>query len=248
MRYEGTDGYQAECLEDDIFLSEVPVSLIKESIHEQFDNPLINKTDYVSNFIDVCEVSREQLDDEDMDGDDKNALRHIREDFYVYLRQLFRDYLNLGFPNFEDLSEDEQDELMRNTYRYFILNIKKNYSRMVTHYIDSHKSEIESICEQKKDVTTMAYKKSIKNEYDLLVISNIYTVVPHILDSDIDVDEFLRNSCGKNDCECEYVMDAYDRFLITGNFIDRYREMIGSDLRATIANKVREKILKRSKQ
>lgn len=243
-RYEGTDGYQAEALEDDIFLSEVPVSLIKESIQEQFLDPMQNKTNYVSTFIDTYKVSVEQADDED----DLPYLRELKAEFYLFLRQLFRQHLSIGFPDFEDRDEDEQDQLMLCSYGYFILNIRKNFKRLALDYIDTYKDKVEEICVKHKDVTTIAHKKDIENEYDLLVLSNVYTIVESMMeDEDIDVDEFLRGSRGKNDYECEYVEEAYDDLKITGNFIEAYKEMLPRDFITNIATKVREKILKRNK-
>lgn len=242
MQYESTDGYEPGSMEDDIFLSDVPPSVMLESIKTQFDDPsLDNKTDYVTTFIDTYESSKEECEDED----EEKQLREIKNKFYAEIRHLFRDNLNLGFPDFEDLSESEQDGLIRFSYRYFILHMKKNFSHLVQNYIDKYKDEVLGICEKKKDVTTLAYKKDISDPNDLLILSNIPAIVRHVLAVEFDVDEFLELSMGKHDYECEYVNQAYDDVRITGNFIEQYMNQIDQTMISDIADKVRSKIFKR---
>ena len=242
MQYESTDGYEPGSMEDDIFLSDVPPSVILESIRTQFEDPsLDNKTDYVTNFIDTYDSSKEEC----ADDDEVNQLHDIKNNFYAEIRHLFRTNLNLGFPDFEDLGESEQDELIRFSYRYFILHMKKNFSHLVQNYIDKHRDDILNICEKKKDVTTLAYKKDISDPDDLLILSNIPAIVRHVIAVEFDVDEFLELSMGKHDYECEYVNQAYDECRITGNFIEQYMERIDQTMIADISDKVRSKVLKR---
>ncbi len=242
MSYESTDGYEPGSMEDDIFLSDVPPSVMLESIRTQFDDPTLdNKTDYVTTFIDTYDSSKEECEDED----EVKQLREIKENFYAEIRQLFRDNFNLGFPNFEDQSESGQDSLIRFSYRYFILHMKKNFSHLVQNYIDNNRDEVLSICEKKKDVTTLAYKKDASDPDDLLILSNVPTIVRYVLGMEFDVDDFLELSMGNHDYECEYVDQAYDDVRITGNFVSQYMKMIDQVLIQDISDKVRSKLLKR---
>lgn len=242
MPYESTDGYEPGSMEDDIFLSDVPPSVMLESIKTQFDDPTLdNKTDYVTTFIDTYDSSKEECADED----EEKQLREIKDKFYAEIRYLFRDNFNLGFPDFEDLSESEQDSLIRFSYRYFILHMKKNFSHLVQNYIDQNRDEILNICEKKKDVTTLAYKKDVTDPDDLLILSNIPAIVRYVLGAEFDVDQFLELSMGKHDYECEYVNQAYDDVRITGNFIEPYMKQIDQTLISDISDKVRSKMFKR---
>lgn len=242
MPYESTDGYEPGSMEDDVFLSDVPVSLILESIKEQFEDPTSDiKTDYVSTFIDTWDYSKEECEDDD----ELRQLRQIKNNFYREIMKLFRENLNLGFPNFEDLSEDSQDDLIKFTYRYFILHIRKNFSHLVQNYIDQNREEILSICDKKKDVTTLAYKKDIDDPDDLLIITNIPEIVNHITQMDFDVEDFLTLSMGKHDYECEYVNQAYDDVMITGNFVEPYKNYVDSTFKSELIDKVRTKYFKK---
>lgn len=245
MPYESTDGYEPGSMEDDVFLSDVPVSLILESIKGQFDDPTSDiKTDYVSTFIDTWYYSKEECEDED----EVRQLYQIRTNFYVEMMKLFRETLNLGFPNIDDISDEGvQDDLIKFTYRYFILHIRKNFSHLVQNYIEKNRDEILSICDKKKDVTTLAYKKDIEDPDDLLILSNIPEIVDYVLDKDFDVDEFLKLSMGKHDYECEYVDGAYDDFQITGNFVEPYTNFVDNTFKSELIDKVRTKYFKKIK-
>lgn len=238
MSYESMDGYEPQSLEADVFLSDVPISLIKENIKSQFDSPMNNRMDYVTTFIDNYDFSKEQCTDDD----ELKVLRGAKDDLFSFIRSLFWDYLGISFPDFEDRDEDDQDELIRCTYRYFIINMKKNFVNMVLHYIDERKEEVLGICVKKKDVTTLAYKKQISNPDDVLILSNLNNVVKHVISSEIYADDFIRYSRRNNDYEGEYIETAFDEDKITGNFVPEYCRMVKSQLDIEIVNKVRQKI------
>lgn len=243
MAYETIDGYSPSSLEDDIFLSDIPISLTKENIKAQFRNPLGCDTDYITTFIDTYEYSLENCDDEE----DRRDLIDLRNDFFVYVRELFKEHLGIGFPDFEERDVETQNELILCTYRYFIINIKRNFVRLVLNYIDTRKNAVLALCDKKKDVTTLAYKKEIQDPDDLLIISNINEIVKFVINSEFDVTEFLKLARKTNDYEAEYVDDAYDNVELTGNFTSKYRLMFDNDYIVSIVNKVRQKILKRNK-
>ena len=60
--YDNTDD------EEELFLSEVPISLLQHSIETQFDDPLENrKRDYIQSFINKYEFSKENMLDDDLE-------------------------------------------------------------------------------------------------------------------------------------------------------------------------------------
>ena len=243
MTYETNDGYEPSSLEEDIFISDIPIDLTKENIKYQFQNPMDNDIDYITTFIDSYDFSMENCGD----PDEKKRLIELRDDFFSFVRTLFKEYLDVGFPDFEDHDMETQNDLILCAYRYFVINIKRNFVHLVLNYIDKRKNSVLELCDKKKDVTTLAYKKEIQDPDDLLIISNINEIVRFIINSEFDVGEFLSLARKKNDYEAEYVDDAYDNVHITGNFTSKYRSMFDDEYLVSIVNKIRQKILKRNK-
>ena len=113
--------------EEEMFLSEIPVDLLKESLSSQFEYPLeYKKYDYIKSFIEKYEFSKDNMLEDDIE-----ILELSRDEFITYIEKLFEDYLNIGFNDFDNYSTDEQHEIIHYTYRFFIKNIKKNFVSIV---------------------------------------------------------------------------------------------------------------------
>ena len=239
--FEGFD-YDPNTIECETFLSEVPLSLIEETITSQFDNPLDNrKNDLVQSFLNKYMFTKQN-----MLVDEEEEVDQLYTNFLTFMRDTFRDKLGIGMPNLEDLDEEDQMELVHFIYRFFIINIKKNFVNVILNYIDEHKNAICKNIELKKDVTAIALKKYVTDDMDLNIVSNIGDVIRYILDSEISVTEFLDySSLNKPNLEAEYISDKYDTRDITGNFVENYCGMLNEDFLVEIECKVRNKILKK---
>lgn len=239
--------YSPNDIDSDRFLSDVPVSLMKENIKAQFKDPLENrKKDHISTFISMFNYSKDNHDvyeDEDLD----NTIE-LKDEFYAYIIELFRIYLGIGFNDFEDLSDDEQNELIHYTYRFFIINIKKNFVCLILNYIEKHRDEYFDD-DKKRDVTTLTFKREVTDPADVYILSNLATIINEILAEDIDVDDFFDN-CDDNDycLETRFVSKQFDEFRLTGNFVRKYIEMLDKDFISSIESKVRNRILKKYKK
>ena len=239
--------YSPNDIDSDRFLSDVPVSLMKENIKAQFKDPLENrKKDHISTFISMFNYSKDNYDvyeDEDLD----NTIE-LKDEFYAYIIELFRIYLGIGFNDFDDLSDDEQNELIHYTYRFFIINIKKNFVCLILNYIEKHRDEYFDD-DKKRDVTTLTFKREVTDPADVYILSNLATIINEILAEDIDVDDFFDN-CDDNDycLETRFVSKQFDEFRLTGNFVKKYIEMLDKDFISSIESKVRNKILKKYKK
>ena len=239
--FEGFD-YDPNTIESETFLSEVPLSLIEETITSQFDNPLDNrKNDLVQSFLNKYIFTKENmLVDEEEDVDE------LYTHFLSFMRNIFRERLGIGLPNIEEMDEEDQMELIHFIYRFFIINIKKNFVNVILNYIDEHANAICKEFELKKDVTAIALKKYVDDDIDLTIISNIGDVIKYILDSEISVTDFLNYaSLDKPNLEAEFISEKYDTCDITGNFVEQYCEMLNEDFLVEIECKVRNKILKK---
>ena len=237
--------YQPTDLEDELFLSEVPTEIIQSSIKTQFEEPLeYRKKDYIQSFITKYEFSKENLLEDDM-----ILLDLCRDKFLKFIEDIFYEYLSIGFNDLEDLSEEDQHDLIHLTYRFFIKNIKKNFVNVVWNYITNNKNEISQRYIKKKDVTSLNFKSEIENEYDVLVLANLGDIIDDIFEElkllD-DVNKFFE-LCEADEpiLELEYVINAYNEMELTGNFIDNYIKMIDDEFITEIQSKIRNKILKK---
>lgn len=236
--------YHPTDLEDEVFLSEVPIEIIKESITTQFNEPFeYRKKDYVRSFISRYNFSKENLFDDDL------TLTEIyRDEFLKFMENTFENYLCIGFPDLEDKDEDTQDDLIHLTYRFFIKNIKKNFINLFSNFINDKRNETSSFCEKRKDITATNFKSEIDDDYDIQVLANLDNIIEGITAEvkNYTVDDFFKLCTGDElSLELEFVENAYFEFNITGNFIEKYFEMINDDFLVEIQSKLRNRILKK---
>ena len=130
--------YEPTEIEDELFLSEVPLKILEQSIESQFDDPLeYRKRDYIQSFITKYEFSVNNLYEEE-----KENLEELHAEFISFITRIFENRLSIGFPDIEDMDEDTQHELIHMTYCFFIKNIKKNFVNLILNYIDENKDRI----------------------------------------------------------------------------------------------------------
>lgn len=238
--------YEPTELDDEIFLSQVPLQLIENSIEQQFEDPLeYRKKDYIQSFITKYDYSKEYMEDED----ELVQLDLFHEEFLSFLEKIFEEKLNIGFVDLDEMDEEDQHELIHLTYRFFIKNIKKNFVNVVRNYIEENRKELQSSFEKKKDVTSLTFKTEIDDETDVIILANLIEIIHNILDfvkENCDVDDFLK-LCQDDEVilELEYVKSAYDRTDITGNFVELYVDMVDETFISDIQSKIRNKILKK---
>lgn len=236
--------YEPNSLDSDQFLSEVSINLTKENVKAQFADPLeYRKKDHITPFITKYKFSADNADayeDEDLDN-----VTELRDNFYAFMQEMFKEYLGIGFVDFDDKSKDEQDRLIHLTYRFFLMNIKKNFVCFIMNYINKNKGSYEIDEEKKKDVTSLSFKREITDPADIYIISNLHSIIEGILGEEIDVDDFLDNCDDDNCLETIFVKKKFDKFEITGNFVPRYIEMLDYDFISDIETKIRNKILKK---
>lgn len=240
--------YEPNEIDSDVFLSKIPVSLMKENIKVQFKDPLENrKKDHISTFITTYNYSKDNEDA--LDEEESDALTEMRDDFYAYMQQMFQDYLHLGFVDFDDLSEEDQDEMIHYTYRFFLMNIKKNFVCLILNFIEERREDYEEVVNsgvELKDITANSFKKDIDDPVDIYILSKLGKIIDDILHSDIDVDTFFAMCDTEDRClETDFVEEKFENNQITGNFVSYYIDMLDADFISEIESKVRNKILKK---
>ena len=238
--------YHPVDLDDELFLSDIPLDVLQGLIKTQFECPLeYRKKDYLQTFITKYEFSVENMAEDDLFN-----LDTYHDRFISFMLQIFEENLNVGFVDIDQKSEEDQHEILHLTYRFFIKNIKKNFVNCILSFINDRKDEMMNIIEKKKDVTTISFKSEIDDEYDILVLSSLNDIIRYSFDKirrAFDVDEFF-TLCESDEysLELEYVRNCYEKMLITGNFLESYVDMVDdSDFIMEIQSKVRNKILKK---
>ena len=237
--------YSPTSLDDELFLSEIPVEVLQNSIDTQFQYPLeYRKKDYIQSFIMKYQFSLDNLFDDDL------VLLQVQYDRFIsFIEKTFSTYLNVGFPNIDSLDEDDVLEMIHLTYRFFIKNIKKNFVNVVINYIENNREEIVNNYESKKDITSLNFKLELEDTFDTLVLSNLGSIIRDLLENlktKDDVDYFF-DLCKSDEhvLELEYVINGYEEMEITGNFIESYIDMVDESFIIELQSKVRNKILKK---
>ena len=93
MNLEGYKGYDYESQEDDgeLILSELPLSMIKDSIREQFENPTeYGKNDFVQTFETRWVVTKNNMDEEN-----EEEITELYDQFISFMRDIFKNKLSL---------------------------------------------------------------------------------------------------------------------------------------------------------
>lgn len=231
-------------IENELFLSAIPLNLLEEAIKSQFNDPLeYRKTDYVKTFINKYEFSVNNMYE-----DDQPELDSLQSDFIEFMGKMFSNYLHIGMDNIDELDPNNQHELIHFTYRFFINNIKKNFVNLVSNIIDTRREEIISISTKKKDVIYLNFKSEINDEYDVSVLANLSDIINYILSLDYTIDEFFdlcESDNNNSQIELSYVKEKFDSFILTGNFVPSYKKMINKEFKNEIESKIRNKILKK---
>lgn len=214
--YEPASSYEATDL-----LADIPFDLIMANIMEQIDDPLANKINYVDIIVDKCEICKEVL------SHDEDAIRQINEelrDFFTKIIQAMDDKFNLvidleGLATYNDIIE-----IGKVLYEYFIIRYTKNISKYIVNYINEHKKEFVDYYSGRgqKDVTSIAHKKSVDNPDDLIILSNLASIVNYIVGLDVTPYEFVSLTGGKNNFNCATIKSLIINNQLVGDFVSQY--------------------------
>ena len=223
----------------------------KETINHQFNDPMTPRKDHLSGILKSIQKIKNDInatkDLPDVAFSPEDCLEKLNKahsDLVGSLVYLFKRYLNIGISEIGDMSDEDQDKILVSLYEYFILNIKKNFVQRAMSYIADYKTNgVLSVCEKKKDITTLSLKTEIDDEDTILIISNICNIIDYSL-RDVDVDEFLLSTAHQDNINYIMIQDLYNNFTITGNFVRPYMNMITVSLQSELELKVREKVLK----
>ena len=199
-------------------LGDLPLDIIKENVKSQIDDPLI----FVSNQCDeVYETLDEAMEEFGHIDEYREELISMKEDFSIFILKEMDMKFNLGV-DFDNLSDSEIHDVARNCYEFFVININENISNFLLNYINANKN---SLCEmfddeyKRKDVTTINMKKITKNKDDVLILSNLNSVINHILDLEHYPEDFMELAIEPGEYTGSLIKDYVDSFKLAGNFV-----------------------------
>lgn len=236
--------YDPSAVEDELFLSEVPQSLMLDAIESQFNHPFERgeQVDYLQTYIRnyTCSIDRIETDEDEV------ALDQVCDRFVTTIKDFFREYLNIGFPDLDDVKLIDQLETLHLVYRYFITNAKRNINTLVFTKISNDISTLADTYGRRDDILTNSLPDTVPR-YVQSVIGNLDVIVDSFLNEEAydGIDQFveLSHTTG-NDLEASTVSNMIDEDRLTGNFIQDYLDKIDGIARTNLISKMRKRLLK----
>lgn len=247
MLYNDEDYEVSTPLEINDILAELPFNLLKASLVEQINDPISTSTDYVETIVEKCRLyKKEYSDDEDICRQIDDALT----DFIVWVVHQIDDRFGLSVDLNMLATYKSIVEVGVCIYRYFILRYSKNIAKFITNYIVDNKQDMTDYYsdKNKKDVTTLSYKKYIKDPQDLSVIVNLPSIVKYIITLDPDPYYFVDRSVGPNNFDGAVVRKLIASNRINGNFVHNYMSVIvdsHDDVVDDIQSNIRTRLIKK---
>lgn len=201
-------------------LGDLPIDIIKENIKSQIDDPLTFMTNHCEQ---VYETLDEAMDEVGHIDEFRYELQELRDDFSSFLLLELDGGFGLGI-DVENLQLYEMEEISRNSYEFFVVNLRENITNFLKNYICVNKSSLAELFNEeykRKDVTTTNMKKLTKNRDDVVILSNIISVIYHILDLDLDPEDFMELAVEPGEYSGEAVKEYVNSFKIANNFVSR---------------------------
>lgn len=234
-------------MEIDMLLVDLPMELIQESIRYQINNPLSTNVNYVETIVDKVRVLKEQYD-----GNEEALfnINKIIQDFFGFLIEEISKRFNISLH----LNETEIDELMEIgivMYDFLIIRYKKNITKFIYKFIVKNKKVL--VVEfgkqgKRKDVTTNSLKKKTKNKDDVLILSNLPSIIKYTINLELDATEFIDYACNDENYEGNYLKNLFLSTQMVGNFVQPYLELLedeGEYVLDEVQTDVRMKLLKK---
>lgn len=208
-------------VEIDSILAELPFNLIKESVIEQINDPLSTNIDYLDIIIEKCDVFKQTYGN---DEDVISELNEILRKFFISIIETIDNKFDLGLDINTISAGNDVIEIGEVLYHYFILRYAKNISKFMTKYIITNKKALADYYndKNKKDVSTLAFKKQIKNPEDLAIITNLPSIIKYIINLDIDPYDFIDLSTGSDNYEGMVIKSLIDSHKMIGDFVNNY--------------------------
>ena len=199
-------------------LGDLPIDIIKENLKTQIEDPLV----FVTNHCDqVYETFEEAMNEFGHIDEYREEIYEIRDDFNTFLIMELDRRFGLGV-DLDNLQDYEVEEIAKCCYEFFVVNLRETIMTFMTNYILVNKSSLSELFNdeyKRKDVTTTNMKKLTKNRDDILVLSNIISVIYHVLDLEHDPEDFMELAIEPGEYVGETIREYVHSFKIANNFV-----------------------------
>ena len=210
--------------EIDELLSDLPLNLIKENISEQIRDPISSTTNYLNIVLEKYSLLKNNFCD---NPDTLSQLNAYMNDFFGSIISELNGVMELEIS--DDLEESEIAKISDAAYNFFVIGYRQNVVTFFLYYIVNNKKSLSEHFDKmakKKDVTTMGFKKQLKNKDDIVILSNIPNIISFIRDLDVSAEDFVKLVSNESSFESRYVQFLLNDGTISGDFVRSYLNIV----------------------
>jgi len=240
------------------YLTGASVELIIEYLKEQMESPYdYQSRNYVDEFIGDYIFSKNALNNDYEKSTDievgeydemMNELESYRNQFITTYMELLYQTLNIGFTEFDEDSIEFQNKVLSIVYKFFIINMKRNYTNLCLTYIMENKDELAKAYKRSGDSSTISQRNDIKttdNGYPI-IIASLRDIIREAIQVPYEIDKFVLATYGVDPPEYDQVLmlELINKDIVTGNFVPYYLNMVPETLLDNIEFEIRHILLK----
>lgn len=174
--------------ENIVMLDSLADDLMVENIKEQINQPIVLSINPV-NYLDKFDSRYNFLINKYKDNPELvRNLNDVKEKFYFQVNNEIGNKLDIRINT--DSGIDSM--LIKCLYEFFILNMRENLITFLFNLITKNKkSLITEYEDNRKSIEYVALKKVLKNKTDIVILSNIYDIVTHLVEPEYDYKDIL---------------------------------------------------------
>jgi hypothetical protein len=200
-------------------LSSLSLDIMRDNITQQINGTLVTNQNYLS----IVVSKFDEIIDEIVDND---ILIKVKQEMIEFCRDLILKLVGQWNLAFDDPNEDtlEYIEILEVLYNFFILSNVSNVKKFMIEYIKSNKKvliDTLNIGGRSGDITTIANKKKNFDKDNVVVLSNIDTIINYVKDIDFDSFDFM-TIIDDGDYYANQLVSHMTSCTIIGNFAGHY--------------------------
>lgn len=223
---------------------DIPAPLFKETITNQVNDLRVDSLDY----LEILGHKLRELEKIHVDDPDKlNMVYSIGVDMYGHVIDEICERFNISVDEIPD-SMNKAKELAECMYRFFIIRFAKGIKRFIYKEIINNKKDylaMDEVQSKRKDVTSLEIRKRVKNKDDVIILSNLNTIIDMVIDKcltvDIKNDDYFMQAAGSSNYESNFLRKRFLSSQMTGEFVNEiFTIAMDTGLMGTIRSMVNE--------
>lgn len=229
---------------------DIPASLFKETITTQIDNLRVDSIDY----LEILGHKLRELENIHKEDPEKlNMVYAIGIDMYGHVINEVCDKFDISVHDISD-NMSEAKEMAECLYRFFVIRFVKGIKKFIYKEIMNNKKEylaLDEVQTKRKDVTALEIRKRVKNKDDIIVLSNLNTIVDAVIDKCLTLDvtntDYISKAASSSNYEANYLTKQFLASNIVGEFVEEiFTLAIDAGLMGTIRTLVNETFILKS--